>query len=32
MDEGIVMEYGTPKEVFEETENERVKAFLAKML
>lgn len=32
MDEGIVMEYGTPKEVFEENENERVKAFLAKML
>lgn len=32
MDEGIVMEKGTPEEVFEKTSNERVKAFLAKML
>ncbi len=32
MDEGIVMEWGSPQQVFEETENERVKAFLAKML
>ncbi len=32
MDEGIVMESGSPQQVFEETENERVKAFLAKML
>ncbi len=32
MDEGIVMEWGSPRQVFEETENERVKAFLAKML
>ena len=32
MDEGIVMEYGTPKEVFEETENERVKEKKEKML
>ena len=32
MDEGIIMEKGTPKQVFEDTENARVKAFLAKML
>ena len=32
MDEGIVMEEGTPEEVFEKTNNERVKAFLNKML
>ncbi|MCR5715760.1 MAG: amino acid ABC transporter ATP-binding protein [Lachnospiraceae bacterium] len=32
MDEGRIMEYGSPKQVFEETENERVKAFLRKML
>jgi polar amino acid transport system ATP-binding protein len=32
MDEGIVMEEGTPEEVFDKTSNERVKAFLAKML
>lgn len=31
MDEGIVMEEGTPEEVFDKTSNERVKAFLAKM-
>ena len=32
MDEGIVIEEGTPEEVFDKTSNERVKAFLAKML
>ena len=32
MDEGIIMEKGTPKQVFEDTQNARVKAFLAKML
>ncbi len=32
MDEGVVMEEGTPEEVFDKTSNERVKAFLAKML
>lgn len=32
MDEGYIMEEGTPKQVFEETKNERVKAFLNKML
>ena len=32
MDEGIVMEEGTPEDVFDKTSNERVKAFLAKML
>lgn len=32
MDEGIIMEEGTPKQVFEDTQNERVKAFLEKML
>lgn len=32
MDEGIIMEKGTPKQVFEDTQNTRVKAFLAKML
>ena len=32
MDEGIIMEKGTPQQVFEETQNERVQAFLTKML
>lgn len=32
MDEGYIMEEGTPKQVFEQTQNERVKAFLNKML
>lgn len=32
MDEGYIMEEGTPKQVFEETKEERVKAFLKKML
>lgn len=32
MDEGIIMEKGTPQQVFEETQNERVQAFLKKML
>lgn len=32
MDGGYIMEEGTPKQVFEETQNERVKAFLNKML
>ena len=32
MDEGVVMESGTPEEVFEQTKNERTKAFLSKVL
>lgn len=32
MDEGRIMEEGTPKQIFEETQNERVKSFLNKML
>lgn len=32
MDEGYIMEEGTPEQVFEQTKNERVKAFLHKML
>lgn len=32
MDDGYIMEEGTPAQVFEETKNERVKAFLNKML
>lgn len=32
MDEGIIMEKGTPQQVFEETQNERVQVFLKKML
>lgn len=32
MDEGHVMEEGTPVQIFEETRNERVRAFLSKML
>lgn len=32
MDDGYIMEEGTPRQVFEETQNERVKAFLNKML
>lgn len=32
MDEGYIMEEGTPEQVFEQTQNERVKAFLNKML
>lgn len=32
MDEGYIMEEGSPSEVFDHTQNERVKAFLAKML
>lgn len=32
MDEGYIMEEGTPKQIFEETKNERIKAFLNKML
>ncbi|BBF41529.1 glutamine transport ATP-binding protein GlnQ [Lachnospiraceae bacterium KM106-2] len=32
MDEGYIMEEGTPEEVFEHTKNDRVKAFLDKML
>ena len=31
MDEGVVAEYGTPEEVFDNSENERVKAFLNKI-
>lgn len=32
MDDGYIMEEGTPAQVFEQTKNERVKAFLNKML
>lgn len=32
IDHGIVMEQGTPKEVFENPQNERTKAFLSKVL
>ncbi len=32
MDEGLIMEEGSPKEVFENTQNERTKAFLSKVL
>lgn len=32
MDEGYIMEEGTPERVFEQTQNERVKSFLNKML
>ncbi|MCR5099861.1 MAG: amino acid ABC transporter ATP-binding protein [Butyrivibrio sp.] len=32
MDEGYIMEDGTPEDVFENTQNQRVKAFLSKML
>ena len=32
MDEGYIMEEGSPADVFDHTQNERVKAFLAKML
>ena len=32
MDEGVVMESGTPEDVFEHTKNERTKAFLSKVL
>lgn len=32
MDQGIVMEQGTPKELFENPQNERTKSFLSKVL
>lgn len=32
MDEGIIMEQGTPDELFNETKNERTKSFLSKVL
>lgn len=32
IDQGIIMESGTPEEVFEHTKNERAKAFLSKVL
>ena len=32
MDEGIIMEKGTPKEIFENPQNERTKSFLSKVL
>lgn len=32
MDEGYILEEGNPKQIFEEAKNERVKAFLNKML
>lgn len=32
MDEGYILEEGTPKQIFEEAKNERVNAFLNKML
>lgn len=32
MDEGYIVEEGTPKQIFEETKNERVKTFLNKIL
>lgn len=32
MDEGIIMEEGTPEQIFDNTQNERTKAFLSKVL
>ncbi|MBN7771919.1 ATP-binding cassette domain-containing protein [Clostridium aminobutyricum] len=32
MDEGVIMEQGTPQEIFNETKNERTKSFLSKIL
>ena len=32
VDEGVIMEEGTPKEIFENPQNERTKAFLSKVL
>ena len=32
MDEGYIMEEGSPEDIFEHTQNDRVKAFLSKML
>ena len=32
MDQGIIMEQGTPKELFESPQNERTKSFLSKVL
>ncbi|MBQ3553081.1 MAG: amino acid ABC transporter ATP-binding protein [Clostridia bacterium] len=32
MDEGVIMESGTPKEIFENPQNERTKSFLSKVL
>lgn len=32
MDEGVIIEQGTPKEIFEEPKSERLKSFLAKVL
>ena len=32
MDEGVVMEEGTPAEIFENPKNERLKSFLSKVL
>ena len=32
MDEGIIMEQGSPKDIFENPQNDRTKAFLSKVL
>ena len=32
MDEGVIMESGTPKDVFDSPQNERTKLFLSKVL
>ena len=32
MDEGIIMEQGTPEDIFSNPKNERTKAFLSKVL
>ena len=32
MDEGIIMEEGTPQEIFNDPKNERTKSFLSKVL
>ena len=32
MDQGIVMEQGTPEEIFQNPQNERTKEFLSKVL
>jgi amino acid ABC transporter ATP-binding protein, PAAT family (TC 3.A.1.3.-) len=32
MDEGIILEQGTPKEIFDNPQSERTKSFLSKVL
>ena len=32
MDEGVVLESGTPKDIFENPQNERTRSFLSKVL